>query len=112
MVRGRTVDPRATATDALASLDLARLSHRLPIQLSLGEQQRVAVARAIAIKPRILIADEPTASLDGTNGQRVEALHAATQTGCAVIMATHDERCLRSATRVLHLLDGRLDGGG
>ena len=111
MVRGHTVDPRATATDALATLDLARFSHRLPIQLSLGEQQRVAVARAIAIKPRVLIADEPTASLDGNNGERVlEALHAATQTGCAVIMASHDERCLRSATRVLHLLDGRLEG--
>jgi len=112
MVRGRSVDPRATATDALASLDLARFSHRLPIQLSLGEQQRVAVARAIAIKPRVLIADEPTASLDGNNGERVlEALHAATQTGCAVIMASHDDRCLRSATRVLHLLDGRVVGG-
>jgi putative ABC transport system ATP-binding protein len=109
MVRGHAVDPRAAATDALASLDLARLSHRLPIQLSLGEQQRVAVARAIAIRPRVLIADEPTASLDGNNGERVlEALHAATQTGCAVVMASHDERCLRSATRVVHLLDGRL----
>jgi ABC-type lipoprotein export system ATPase subunit len=111
MVRGHAVDPRAAATDVLASLDLARFCHRLPIQLSLGEQQRVAVARAIAIKPRILIADEPTASLDGNNGERVlEALHAATQTGCAVIMASHDERCLRSAIRVLHLLDGRLEG--
>jgi len=113
MVCGRAVDPRVTATEALASLDLAKLSHRLPIQLSLGEQQRVAVARAIAIKPRVLIADEPTASLDGTNGERVlEALHAATRTGCAVILASHDDRCLRSATRVLHLLDGRLEAGG
>lgn len=110
MVHGRAADPKGTAARAIELLDLTRLADRLPVQLSLGEQQRVAVARAIAVHPRVLIADEPTASLDGANGERVlDALEAATHAGCAVVMATHDDRCLRRATRTLHLLDGHLE---
>lgn len=93
---------------ALASLGLDRLEHRIARRLSLGEQQRVAVARALAVGPRALIADEPTASLDGASGERVlDALEAARAAGCAILLASHDERCLRRAGRTVRLADGR-----
>ena len=112
MVRGDGADPGEAAGRALAALGLAKLQDRLPVQLSLGEQQRVAVARALAVKPKVLLADEPTASLDGANGERViDALRAACDAGCAVVLASHDERCLRRAGRVVHLLDGRTAPG-
>jgi ABC-type lipoprotein export system ATPase subunit len=102
-------DPVSRAREALALLDLADVGQRRPIALSLGEQQRVAVARALAAGPPIIIADEPTASLDGVAGRTVlGALVTAAHSGCAVLLASHDDRCLAAADRVLHLLDGRL----
>jgi ABC-type lipoprotein export system ATPase subunit len=103
-------DVPARTRDVLGRLGLAELRRRLPRKLSLGEQQRVAVARALVTRPAVLIADEPTASLDGDSGKSVlDALvYAASEGGAAVVMATHDERCQRRATRIVGLLDGRL----
>ena len=102
-------DSRGKARAALAALGLGALGHRLPRALSLGEQQRVAVARALVRTPSILLADEPTASLDGDNGARVlDALALAAEAGAAVLVASHDERCLVRAHRVIHLLDGKV----
>jgi putative ABC transport system ATP-binding protein len=85
------------------------MSERLPRALLLGEQQRVAIARALAAGPPILIADEPTASLDEVSGGTVlDALTSAARAGCGVLLASHDDRCLARADRVLTLVDGRL----
>ena len=108
----RHADPLRRAREALDRLDLGRVGKRLPIAMSLGEQQRVAVARALAAGSPIVIADEPTASLDGGAGRIVlAALVSAARSGCAVLLASHDERCLAAADRVVHLLDGRLVAG-
>jgi putative ABC transport system ATP-binding protein len=106
---GVAVEAATRASRALGTLGLAEKQDRLPGRLSLGEQQRVAIARAIASRPKLLIADEPTASLDGGNGERVlDALGILASSGCAIVLASHDERCLRRADRILSLADGRL----
>lgn len=98
---------------ALAMLDAVGLGGRggdSTALLSGGEQQRVAVARALVRRPSLVLADEPTASLDGTSGRAVVTLLAALTRGrdCAVVMGTHDERCLDLVTRRLHMEDGVL----
>ncbi|WP_396128055.1 ABC transporter ATP-binding protein [Exiguobacterium mexicanum] len=99
--------------DPLHLLDVLGLSHRLnqlPKHLSGGERQRVAVARALINRPRLLLADEPTASLDFENGRRVMELLVteAHRHGRRVLVITHDERMLDVCDRVLLLQDGRL----
>ena len=91
------------------------LGHRLtnyPNNLSGGEQQRVAVARAIASSPSIVLADEPTAGLDGENGQAVMALLAriAKEQNRSVLAVTHDPRTLGYADRVVRIEDGKIVG--
>jgi putative ABC transport system ATP-binding protein len=82
-----------------------------PKQLSGGEKQRVAIARALAGNPAILLADEPTAALDSTNGRAIVALLAdlAHHQGCAVVVVTHDPRVGDLADRVVRIEDGRID---
>ncbi|RHB52015.1 ABC transporter ATP-binding protein [Exiguobacterium sp. AM39-5BH] len=99
--------------DPLRLLDVLGLSHRLnqlPQFLSGGERQRVAVARALVNRPRLILADEPTASLDFENGRRVMELLAAEARNHnrRVIVITHDERMLDVCDRVLLLQDGKL----
>jgi len=90
-------------------LDLVGLAHRMPDELSVGEQQRVAVARAVLCSPRLLVADEPTAHQDERHADQVMALLGqAAAAGGAVIVATHDDRLLAGVDRVVHLLDGHL----
>lgn len=85
-----------------------RVSH-YPSQLSGGEQQRVAVARAIAGGPRLLLADEPTGNLDSSNGDAVVGLLAGLHSeGSTIIMVTHDPRYAGRAERTVHMLDGRI----
>jgi putative ABC transport system ATP-binding protein len=90
-----------------------RVNH-FPNQLSGGQRQRVAVARAVARHPRIILADEPTASLDKHSGRDVVELlrQLARRQGCAVLLVTHDNRILDIADRVMHLEDGRLERFG
>ncbi len=100
------------------SLEKVGMTHRVkhyPSQLSGGEQQRVAVARALAGEPAILLADEPTGNLDSKNGdavmQLLDDLH---RQGATICIVTHDPRFAAHAGRVVNLLDGRIvnDNGG
>jgi lipoprotein-releasing system ATP-binding protein len=101
------------ARELLVQLGLGeRLDHQ-PAQLSGGEQQRVAVARALANRPRLLLADEPTGNLDPATSQAVFAnLHDLVRdTGVAALIATHNLEMVRHMDRVLALRDGRLVPG-
>ncbi|MGI8839425.1 MAG: ABC transporter ATP-binding protein [Caulobacteraceae bacterium] len=115
MMAGKSrLQARRRAGTLLGQLGLAdRLSHQ-PAQLSGGEQQRVAVARALTNAPRLLLADEPTGNLDPTTSQAVfqnlrDLVH---QTGVAALVATHNLDMARHMDRVLALKDGRLVEGG
>lgn len=101
---------REQAVQLLARLGLAERAEHYPAELSGGQKQRVAIARALAGGPRILLADEPTAALDGKTGQGVAAtLHElAHREGVAVVVVSHDPRVEPYGDRVLHLEDGRL----
>lgn len=92
---------------------LARLGH-FPQQLSGGEAQRAAIARAIIHQPALLIADEPTGNLDSENGAHVLKLLSELndQVGTAVLMATHDERVAAAADRVIQMRDGAVVSDG
>ncbi len=105
-----TADARRRAHDALEEVGLANRLGARPRQLSGGEQQRTAIARAIAKQPRFLFADEPTSALDGRNGQIViDLLHRIARTHNTTILAvTHDPRLMRHADRILSLEDGVL----
>jgi ABC-type lipoprotein export system ATPase subunit len=101
---------RARALELLDEVGLADRVDHLPAQLSGGERQRVAVARALANDPRLLLADEPTGALDSANSERVlELLDAArTRRGTTLIVVTHDGRVAERSDRVLSMLDGRI----
>jgi ABC-type lipoprotein export system ATPase subunit len=107
---GRLGNAAAVTTKALfTSLGLDGLADRRSDEASLGEQQRVAVARAVVGGPAVLIADEPTAHQDEVNAARVvERLVATARAGSAVLVATHDDRLLPAVDLVLRLEDGHL----
>jgi putative ABC transport system ATP-binding protein len=93
----------------LDSLGLAAVGDRFPSQLSGGEQQQVAIARAVAGGRSLLLADEPTGALDALTGESVMGLlRQRSATGCAVVLATHNVRHAAWADRVVFLSDGRL----
>jgi putative ABC transport system ATP-binding protein len=98
---------------ALATLDRVGLAHRAehrPNELSGGEQQRVAVARAVVHGPALVWADEPTGNLDSASGGRVvELLADLTVAGCTVVLVTHDSKLAAKAARRVLLQDGRID---
>jgi putative ABC transport system ATP-binding protein len=101
---------RQRAEELLTQLGLSsRLSH-LPAELSGGEKQRVALARALALRPPLLIADEPTGSLDSRSGEEVICLfrRLVDEEGHTVLIASHDQRIVPVASRVLRCEDGRL----
>lgn len=100
---------RDKAAALLDSLGVGHRAHARPADLSGGEQQRVAVARALATEPRLIIADEPTANLDTDHGLEIGAILASlAENGTAVVLATHDPRLEQFATRRLSLHDGRI----
>jgi putative ABC transport system ATP-binding protein len=97
------------ARDMLKTVDLEGRSDHLPTQLSGGEQQRVAIARALVNDPLLILADEPTGSLDSRSGREIMALlQALNKSGLTVVIVTHDPTVARFADRVLSVLDGRL----
>ncbi len=99
----------ARAREALEQVGLQGKEGRLPYQLSGGEQGRVAVARALANNPPILLADEPTGNLDRATGLQVlELLRNLNKTGQTVIMVTHDPQAAQYAGRTVNILDGRI----
>ena len=112
LVRGAdTQAARERADELLSKLRLAeRLDHR-PSKLSGGEQQRVAVARALANKPPLILADEPTGNLDETTADTVlaEFLSLVRGEGSAALVATHNERIAAKMDRVVRLHEGRLE---
>lgn len=104
-------DAEARAEQLLGALGLShRLDHR-PSKLSGGEQQRVAVARALANKPQLVLADEPTGNLDEKTSEKVlgEFLELVRGQGSAALVATHNERLAARMDRVVRLHEGRID---
>jgi len=101
---------REIAAAMLQRVGLEEHMHKLPAQLSGGQKQRVAVARALVHQPRIVLADEPTASLDGKTGREVvEMLEVlARESGAAILLVTHDPRIFDVADRIVTLEDGRM----
>jgi putative ABC transport system ATP-binding protein len=101
---------RDQAREWLRAVGLGDELHKLPHDLSGGQKQRVAIARALAARPRLLLADEPTAALDSKTGREVVELlqRLAREQGCAVLMVTHDPRILDIADRLVRMEDGLL----
>lgn len=104
-------DPGRRADELLAEVDLAERGHHYPVQLSGGEQQRIALARAFATRPPILLADEPTGNLDSATGERVLRLlrDLQRQAGTTLVLVTHDTSVARLTDRAVHLRDGRIE---
>ena len=98
---------RALAREWLRAVGLGDQLQKLPHDLSGGQKQRVAIARALAAQPELLLADEPTAALDGRTGREVVELlrRLAREQGCGVLMVTHDPRILDVADRLLEMED-------
>jgi lipoprotein-releasing system ATP-binding protein len=115
LIAGATLDhAKARASALLSTLGLGeRLEHR-PAKLSGGEQQRVAVARALANKPRLVLADEPTGNLDEHTADIVlaEFMALVREQGSAAVVATHNERLAAKMDRVVRLHDGILEESG
>jgi len=110
MLAGRpNAEARARATDLLQALDVSHRARALPAELSGGEQQRVSIARALANRPPVILADEPTAPLDSERGLAVmRILHQlAGQYQTAIIVVTHDEKIIPTFKRLYHIRDGR-----
>ncbi|WP_028575424.1 ABC transporter ATP-binding protein [Desulfonatronovibrio hydrogenovorans] len=99
------------AMKALAQVNLEKKARQLPSMMSGGEQERVAIARAVVNHPRIILADEPTGNLDSKTGQEVmELLSKLNQQGITVVMVTHSRENSSFAGRVLTMTDGKLSG--
>lgn len=107
---------RRRVMELLEAVDMTERAHHRPDQLSGGEQQRVAVARALAPHPLMILADEPTANLDTENGRQVMQIMQKLnqETGTTFVFATHDPRVIQYARRVVTLRDGKIvdDGNG
>jgi ABC-type lipoprotein export system ATPase subunit len=110
-VRGAPPGASRRVGELIASLGLADVAHLYPAQLSGGEQQRFALARALVNDPRVVLADEPTGNLDAEAGAVVlELLRAAAREGRGVVVVTHDDAATAVADRVLRLEGGLLVG--
>jgi len=103
-------EARARAQEVLEVVGLGDKMYRRPAELSGGEQQRVAVARAVALRPSLVLADEPTGNLDPQTADEVHSLfhRLNRELGLTLVVATHNERLSRSMGRTLRLRDGKL----
>jgi putative ABC transport system ATP-binding protein len=112
--RVRPAERRRRTDDALASVGLADSRAKLPDQLSGGQQQRVAIARALVTEPAVLLADEPTGSLDSATAATVTQLlvAAAGERGTAIVLVTHDPAIAGYASRLVTLHSGHLERTG
>lgn len=109
--RSKTIhSKKERARHLLADLGLEDKIHARPKQLSGGQRQRVAIARALACDPKLLIADEPTASLDSENGRLIMDLlkKLVAERGLSILMTSHDQRLYGYANRIIRIDDGRL----
>jgi putative ABC transport system ATP-binding protein len=97
------------ALEALCQVGLEGKDHRLPGQLSSGEQARVAIARALVNNPPIILADEPTGNLDSKTGEDVlTLLRSVNEQGRTIILVTHSQEAARAARRIVSIRDGRV----
>jgi putative ABC transport system ATP-binding protein len=101
---------RQRVEEMLQAVQLESFARHRPSELSGGQQQRVAIARALITRPKLVLADEPTANLDTGTGTRIIALMREMRDAfhCTFIFSTHDVRVLRFADRICHLEDGRI----
>jgi putative ABC transport system ATP-binding protein len=109
-----SMEARKRAVELLNYLEVGHRKHAMPANLSGGEAQRVAIARALANRPRIILADEPTAALDSKRAQIVMDLlrKLAIERDAAIIAVTHDEKIFDRFDHIFQLRDGRLDSEG
>jgi len=110
MLAGRpNAEARARALELLTALDVAHRAKADTSELSGGEQQRVSIARALANRPPVILADEPTAPLDSARALAVMRIldQMATQYQTAIIVVTHDEKIIPTFKRIYHIRDGR-----
>jgi putative ABC transport system ATP-binding protein len=109
IAQGKPAAKRAAATAVLERVGLGAKLHSLPSELSGGEQERVAIARATINRPPILLADEPTGALDTATGDEIMALFGELNAeGQTVLMVTHDTESARHARRIIAIRDGRV----
>ena len=108
----RRAEAKRRATELLASLNLDHRLNNYPTALSGGEAQRVAIARALANKPKVILADEPTAALDTENGKNVMSLlkKLAVENHSAILVVTHDHRMVEGFDHIYDVRDGRIIG--
>ncbi len=108
----RKSERRERAAEALKAVGLEDRMNFRQDQLSGGQCQRIAIARAMVTKPRILLADEPTGALDSASGEQVmELFRGIHENGTTIIMITHDEEIAQNAGRLMTIRDGVLSGG-
>ncbi|MBF1677387.1 MAG: ABC transporter ATP-binding protein, partial [Scardovia wiggsiae] len=100
----------AAASDWLERLGLQQLASHRPGEMSGGQRQRIAIARALAISPSVIFADEPTGALDQATGEQIIELLTGwcARTGASLIMVTHDPNVARSCQMTIHMQDGRI----
>lgn len=103
-------EARRRAENMLKEVKLGNRVNYYPAELSGGQKQRVAIARALVSRPKLVLADEPTAALDSKTGRDVVQLmqQLAKEQGCVILMVTHDNRILDIADRIIHMEDGKL----
>lgn len=108
-----SAEARRRAADALKLVGMSHRRDHVPSTMSGGEQQRAAIARALVMRPALLLADEPTGNLDSANGRQVTALlrRLATQEEQTIVMVTHDANVAAQADRLVRLRDGLVDSG-
>ena len=100
---------RGRALEALGEVGLADRAHHLPTQLSGGEQQRAAIARALVVHPSVVLLDEPTGNLDSANAEEVlTILERVNRQGATMVIVTHSSEVASRASRVLRLADGQV----
>ena len=102
---------REAALEALEQVGLAERADHRPSEMSGGQQQRTAIARAIAARPSLILADEPCGNLDSRSGRIIcEILEALHLCGKTIVMITHDENAARHAERLIRIADGKIAG--
>lgn len=108
-VKHKAIEERAK--DLMEKLELNEHKHKFPNQMSGGQRQRAAICRALINKPKVLFADEPTGSLNSSQGESVLNIFTAVHTeGQSVVMVTHDLKAALRGNRILYIKDGRIDG--
>jgi len=109
MIYSKLENPKKKAKQLIKMVGLAERANHVPNKMSGGERQRIAIARALANNPEIILADEPTGNLDSKTGsQIINILKELNQKGKTIIVVTHDDEVARVAKRIIEIKDGRI----